>query len=108
LAVSGGDGGGGKTELLAAVETPAMTVFTGSSPVFPISLCFLFFFSFCSSSFSLFFSFLFPLSVLSSLSLFCFSLLSLYFSSLFFSLFLFSVPIFALSSPVQEKQGRER
>jgi len=68
-------------------------------------------------SFSLF-SFLFPLSVLSSRSLFCSSLLSLYFSLFFFVFFLFSfssssvffpflmlpcqlsLPFLALSSPV--------
>jgi len=82
-----------------------MTVFTGSSPVFPIPLCFLFF-PFCSSSFSLLFSFLFPLSVLSSLSLLCFSLISLYFSlflfvfsflSFFWFFVLFTVSSFFLS-----------
>jgi len=40
-----GDGGGGRTQLLATVEVPAMTVLTVSSPVF---LLFFSFFSFCS------------------------------------------------------------
>jgi len=71
---------------LAVAETVStMTVFTGSSPIFPVSLCFLFF-----SPYVLLLFLLFPLSVLSSLSLFCFSLLSHY-SSLFFFLSFFSV-----------------
>jgi len=62
--------------------------------IFPISLCFLFF-----SPYVLLLSLLFPLSALSSLSLFCFSLLS-YYSSLFFFLFFFSVFSCSLSLPL--------
>jgi len=63
-------GGGGRTQLLA------MMVLTISSPIF--------------FYFSLPFFFLFPLWVLSSLSLFCSSLFSLYSSLFFFTLFSFS------------------
>ena len=117
MAVSGGDGGGGRTQLLAAVETSAMTVFTGSSPVFPIPLCFLFF----SLLFFFFLSLVFfsfsslgsllsiPIMLLSSFSLFLFvffSLLPLYsfsssfvfsFLSFFWFFFLFTVSSFFLS-----------
>jgi len=75
-----GSGGGGRTQLLAAVEVPAMTVLTVSSPIF-LSL-----FSFSSSSFFPFFS---------SLG----SLLSIPFLlPSFFSLFFLYIPLFFLFS----------
>jgi hypothetical protein len=107
LAVSGGDGGGGKTQLLAAVETPAMTVFTGSSPVFPISLCFLFFFPsvlLLSLSFFLFFF----LSRFSPLYPYFASLFFLSISLPFFFLFSFFRSLFLLSLPLYRKNRGER
>ena len=75
-----GSGGGGRTQLLVAVEVPAMTVLTVSSPVF-FSL---FSFSF-SSSFTSF-------SSLGSLLSIPFLLLSSFSLFLFFFLFSFCFP----------------
>jgi len=126
MAVSGGDGGGGRTQLLAAVETSAMTVFTGSSPVFPIPLCFLFF----SLLFFFFLSLVFfsfsslgsllsiPIMLLSyfSLFLFVFSFLSFFWffvlftvSSFFLSLFSFFRSLFCSLFPcIHRKNKGER
>jgi len=125
MAVRGGDGGGGRTQLLAAVETLAMTVFTGSSPVFPIPLCFLFFFPsvlllslscflfFFLSRFSPLYPYYASLLFLSISLCFFISFFLLVFRSLH-CLFLFSLsfpffgPFFALSSPVFIGKTRER
>ena len=97
-----GSGGGGRTQLLVAVEVPAMTVLTVSSPVFFSLFSFSFSSSFTSfsslgsllsipflllSSFSLFlffFPFLFLFSFSSS-SVFSFLSLSQFFCLFFFS-----------------------
>jgi hypothetical protein len=57
-----GDGGGGRTQLLAMVEVPAMTVLTVSSPVF---LLFFSFFFFLLSRFSPLYPYFAPLFFLS-------------------------------------------
>jgi len=88
-----GGGGGGRTQLLATVEVLAMTVLTVSSPILFLV------FSFSSSFF-----FLFPLLVISSLSLFCSSLLSLY-SSFLLSCFLLSLPLFLEAKTGEREVG---
>jgi len=104
LAVSGGDSGGGKTQLLAAVETPAMTVFTGSSPVFPISLCFLFFFLMFFFFLSLFFFSFSSLGSLLSIPILLLSSFSLFLFPFFFS-FPFFGPYFCSLFPCTGKTG---